>query len=128
MFKVGQTVWCLLRGKGKICEVNELEEEVLVEFETGRILWYLDSGKITYETNRTLFFSEPKIIADEVPKFEPTLQKGDKIVVSSLVGGTFAIVAEVVQECEDYVETAGTYFYKDRFLFFRVGDQIFMKE
>ena len=67
-FKVGQTVWCVLLGKGKIADIEkDCAYPVCVKFDNGNEGCYTLGGKYSEEFNRTLFFSEPKIEAQEFP-------------------------------------------------------------
>lgn len=92
-FRVGQTVWCLLYGKGRVVDIDDTKNTfpVMVEFDTGESDSYSTSGKSIFGTNRTLFFSEPKIEAATEPVFEP-----------KLVG---KVVAVWCNATEDFVET-----------------------
>ena len=69
-FKVGQTVWCLVHGKGSVVHIIENDEDygypVIVNFENERY-GYTKEGRYAILGNRTLFFSEPKIEAQEFP-------------------------------------------------------------
>jgi hypothetical protein len=79
IFKVGQTVYCLIFGRGKVVRIDENcshSYPVAVNFEMPGIDshdFYTFDGKLRKAGRRTLYFSEPKIIADELPKFEPKL-------------------------------------------------------
>lgn len=99
-FKVGQTVWCILNGEGKVVSLNyDSEYPVTVLFNETEDSYTID-GKILTEKNRALFFSEPQIIADTEPSFEPKLKKGDKVLVTYL--GESSII-EVQNEVEDRI-------------------------
>jgi hypothetical protein len=86
IFKVGQTVYCLVFGRGKVVGIDENcshSYPVAVNFEIPGIDshdFYTFDGKLRKAGRRTLYFSEPKIIADELPKFEQKFI-GKKIVV-----------------------------------------------
>lgn len=66
-FEVGDTVWCLVYGKGIVASIREDESEhpVRVEFpDMGlRSVYYTVDGKYDYNGKRTLFFSEPEVEA-----------------------------------------------------------------
>lgn len=72
-FQVGDTVWCLVHGKGKVYEVNTSNEPVSVYFDSGRSDSYTSDGYFLKGCNRTLFFSEPKVEASVTRPFVPTL-------------------------------------------------------
>ena len=68
MFKVGQTVWCVIFGKGKVADIYEgANYPVQVKFENGITETYTKNGQNVVGQNRVLFFSEPKIEAQENP-------------------------------------------------------------
>ncbi len=68
MFKVGQEVWCLLYGKGKVVKVDNTDAyPITVEFDNVDCQCYTYDGKYHVYCTRTLFFSEPKIEAQEFP-------------------------------------------------------------
>ena len=77
-FKVGQTVWDVVYGKGEVVNIlqNVLKYPVVVKFVDGKRHFTKD-GKSDEEFARTLFFSEPKIIAETKPAFVPTFKKED---------------------------------------------------
>ena len=68
-FKVGQTVWCLIYGEGTIVDIgdNPHDTPVLVHFNSGYVNGYTLDGYMGVGVNRALFFSEPKIEAQEFP-------------------------------------------------------------
>lgn len=68
-FKVGQTVWCVIFGKGVVEKVVSDDPcPVQVYFERiDDTYWYTADGKSDENGNRTLFFSEPRIEAREFP-------------------------------------------------------------
>ena len=70
MFKVGQEVLCLVHGKGSVVHIIENDEDygypVIVQFENERY-GYTKEGRYAILGNRTLYFSEPKIEAQEFP-------------------------------------------------------------
>lgn len=86
-FKEGDTVWCLMRGKGKVVMVLTARyfqhRPILVDFpktvnpvtgeEYSNRHSYSKDGKWSQDFNRTLFFSEPKIEASVNRPFVPTL-------------------------------------------------------
>lgn len=78
MFKVGQTVWCLLYGEGVVISVKDESEvafPVAVKFdkELRKCASYTSDGRYYTDSERVLFFSEPKIEAETEPPFKPTL-------------------------------------------------------
>ena len=83
-FRVGDIVWCLIYGKGKVSSLMGSPEcytyPVGVCFENGDGNWYTLDGKLDEAGNRTLFFSEPKIEASVTRPFVPTLV-GKRVVV-----------------------------------------------
>lgn len=110
---VGQEVFCLLRGKGVVFSVQSNQSlwecGVTVLFEKhGQIRYALD-GKVSPSMNRSLFFSDPQIIADKLPPkkpFIPVLKKGDVIVlqtkIEELAPKTYVYTVEYETEDEIY--------------------------
>lgn len=93
-FKVGDDVWCILYGKGKVQAVKEqYTYPVLVKFEAGHETWYTHAGKLDHGGNRILFFSEPKIEASVKRPFVPTLL-GKTVVVETPLGDACGKVLE----------------------------------
>lgn len=75
-FKVGDDVWCIIHGKGKVVCVDGKENytyPVLVQFGNNDEEWYTCAGQLEEFCARTLYFSEPKIEASVKRPFVPTL-------------------------------------------------------
>ena len=109
-WETGQEVWCLLRGKGVVTAFDSYGKvyPVRVDFETGSTDWYTSEGKEESNYNRSLFFSDPQIIADKLPPkkpFIPVLKKGDAIVVQTKVENfvSESYVYTVEHETEDEI-------------------------
>lgn len=87
-WEVGQVVWDVRKGRGVVAKVctEDLEYPVIVEFDNGGVHTYTAEGKILLDDlYRSLYFSEPKIVAETMPPkkpFVPKLKEGDKIVLS----------------------------------------------
>ena len=80
-FRVGDVVWDVVFGKGSVYKISEMAYySIKVEFENGFEKSFTPDGKIHEESNRTLFFSEPKIEASVTRPFVPTLV-GKRVVV-----------------------------------------------
>lgn len=118
-WEVGQVVWCLFAGKGRVISVDEGNfDPVQVEFDDGGYMTYGYSGKKSGYDFRCLFFSEPKIEAELFPPkkpFVPKLKSGDRVLIKDkhgLFGEGTAFV--VHKECDDriYISEAGDYFMK----------------
>ena len=117
-WEVGQEVFCLIFGKGKVDYIGK-DKDISVAFEKDDgIRWYTSDGKYFEDANRTLFFSEPKIEAEKFPPkkpFVPKLKKGDVILVrvkDELYGE--GIVRTVHSEIDDriYISENHHYFLK----------------
>lgn len=110
MFKVVQEVWCLVHGKGSVVHIIENDEDygypVIVNFENERY-GYTKDGRYAISGNRTLFFSEPKIEAQEFP----SKYAGKTVLLVNPWGshGPFKITKEDVV----YIYTQGPRFYKE---------------
>lgn len=108
MFKVGQEVWCLLYGKGKVVKVYDTDDyPIKVEFDNADSQYYTRNGKYHVDCNRTLFFSEPKIEAQEFP-FKYV---GEAVFLVDPLGshGPF----KITKEDADYIYIQGHRFYKE---------------
>ena len=81
-WQVGQDVQDLCYGKGKVVEIDEGNYPIIVQFLSDEVMSYTLQGKMHKTYSRTLFFSEPIIVADTMPpkkKFVPTLTEGDGV-------------------------------------------------
>lgn len=80
-FRVGDVVWCVLYGEGKVTDIFEnCDFPVEVIFPDGYVVQYTADGQYNTGANRTLFFSEPKVEASVTRPFVPTLV-GKRVVV-----------------------------------------------
>lgn len=80
-FRVGDIVWCVIYGEGKVIDISEdCDFPVEVTFPDGGVVLYTADGQYATGTNRTLFFSEPKVEASVTRPFVPTLV-GKRVVV-----------------------------------------------
>ena len=127
-FKVGQTVWDVLYGEGKIIEINVGDEyPVVVSFEKAQeVMSYRYNGKMHNDYARTLFFSEPKIIADEKPKFTPVLEYCDVLIAVGNDGDVKGLVEMVVVHSEDetHIECSEFSYMKESWDFYRIGEKV----
>ena len=98
-FRVGDVVWDLVFGKGSVCKISEMAYySIKVEFENGFEKSFTPDGKIHEESNRTLFFSEPKIEASVTRPFVPTLV-GKMVVVRQ--EGCYDVMLNITYEDKD---------------------------
>ena len=108
-FKVGQTVWCLIYGEGTIVDIgdNPHDTPVLVHFNSGYVNGYTLDGYMGVGVNRALFFSEPKIEAQEFP----SKYAGKTVFLVDPCGshGPF----KITKEDADYIYIQGHRFYKE---------------
>jgi hypothetical protein len=120
MFKVGQEVWCLVHGKGSVVDIIENDEDygypVIVNFENERY-GYTKEGKYAILGNRTLYFSEPKIEAQEFPS-----KYAGKTVfaVSKNDSGAIFGPSVVKAEYEDHISVDGYELFKSDYNFYIV--------
>ena len=128
-FKVGQTVWDVVYGKGEVVNILQtgLKYPVVVEFVDGKRL-FTEDGKLDENYARTLFFSEPKIIAETKPTFAPTFKKGDVVIISGFKDRTAREdfkMRVVEEETEELVFTTGNDPW-DKYArdFYRLGEKI----
>lgn len=126
LFKEGQVVWDLLKGKGVVKTSYHYKQSypVKVVFEDGDYDFYTDDGKLEPEDkSRRLFFSEPKIEAATEPLFEPVLKENDMVYAVHTTG--CGEMFSVAQELEYEVEThCGEILVKTVWDFYRIGDKI----
>ena len=127
-FKVGQTVWDVLYGEGKIIEINVGDEyPVVVSFvKAQEVMSYRYNGKMHNDYARTLFFSKPKIIADEKPKFTPVLEYGDVLIAVGNDGDVKGLVEMDVVHSEDetHIECSEFSYMKESWDFYRIGEKV----
>lgn len=124
-FKVGQTVWDVLYGKGVVTDVNSAYQDypIAVKFPDGTRSYTVE-GKLDKEFARILFFSEPKIIAETKPLFEPILGGGMTLAAVDKETSRFYRLV-VSEETQEVVESAhGVVFEKELFDFYRLGEKI----
>ena len=108
-FKVGQTVWCLLYGKGKVVKVDNTDAyPITVEFDNVGCQCYTYDGKYHVYYTRTLFFSEPKIEAQEFPP----KYVGRLVFLVSIEDGDTDGPFEITKEDSGYVYAREVCFYK----------------
>ena len=119
---VGQEVFCLLRGKGVVSSVQTNQElwgcGVTISFPAQGMARYNLDGKVAVSMNRSLFFSEPQIIADKLPPkkpFIPTFKRGDQVLIIGNISYPEGKVFTVYNELEDKFllsNEAGMFFMK----------------
>lgn len=126
-WQIGQVVWDVVYGKGEVVNVlqNVLKYPVVVKFVDGK-RHFTEDGKTDKEFARTLFFSEPKIIAETKPPkkpFIPVFKQGDTIVVK-WADTTRVLILE--KETEWQVKgTNGEVWDKDLDVhFYKLGEQV----
>ena len=129
-FRVGQTVWDVVYGKGKVVNIlqNVLKYPVVVKFVDVK-RHFTEDGKLDEQYARTLFFSEPKVIAETKPMFIPTLEPGTPIILSESSVKSQMISAWVIDESEDSIiattKDCGTcQFLKEKWNVYPVGEKI----
>lgn len=127
-WQVGQEVWDTRYSiPGKVERVGELCLEV--QFKFGVREYYKDGVQYGNSQHgvRSLFFSEPKIIAERMPPkktFVPTLKFDDKVIVINEYGRV-ACYGYVEKESEYSVSMrSGEIFQKDYFSFHELGEQV----
>ena len=94
-FQVGDTVWCVIYGEGKVTAVDAYGEcyPVNVRFPGDNNQCYTRDGKFHIESNRCLYFSEPKVEASITRPFVSKLI-GKKVLVVSNAGSVIRTIAE----------------------------------
>ena len=110
-FRVGDVVWDVVFGKGSVYKISEMVYySIKVEFENGFEESFTPDGKIHEESNRALFFSEPKVEASVTRPFVPTLV-GKRVVVQYCDGAWHKPVV-VTAETEEEIFTKNGSDYK----------------
>lgn len=124
-FKVGQTVWCLLYGKG---EVSDVDGSVEVNFGWTAELYTFEGvhtgsseSTMGHYTKRTLFHSEPQVIAATEPVFEPKLV--GKVVLVKNLGGEEVGFGYVEDESESSILIDNCSYLKCMYNFYEPKDQ-----
>lgn len=134
LFKEGQVVWDTSYGRGVVTYSTEVQAQVKFDSQKEGNIWFTQEGVYQLGTaarNRTLFFSEPKIEAATEPLFEPTLKKGDVVIISRfkdwIIRENFKI-GVVEEETEEFVYTTGDDPW-DKYArdFYRLGEKINFK-
>lgn len=108
-FQVGDVVWCILQGKGKVTHIESSSQTtypVEVCFENGESIRYTQDGQYSEEFNRTLFFSEPKVEASVTRPFVSTLV-GKNVVVETI--HRRQIAGHVFEETPTQIKLDGGY-------------------
>ena len=132
-FRVGQTVWCVIFGKGVVSDIEQDTDysyPVKVRFADGIEQEYMLTGEMFKSSkNRSLFFSEPKVIAEIKPTFVPKLKAGTPIILSESSAGNQMLPAWVINESEDSIiatsKDCGTcLFLKEKWNVYSVGEKI----
>jgi uncharacterized protein YuzE len=120
-WEVGQDVWCVLRGKGVVYSfernISLWTSGVTVDFENQGTVRYNKDGKVSGGMNRSLYFSEPKIIAETMPPkkpFIPKFKNGDDVLIVGNRAYPEGKVFTVLNEFEDkfIVTPEGMFFMK----------------
>lgn len=128
LFKPGQEVWDLLRGKGEVVEARS--DNVVVNFtDRGRIC-YTPDGRISDRFNRSLYFSKPEVIAATEPPFIPKMRRGQVVCITKLSAPYKLVKAvEIVAESENLftfmLEGVQLQRKKSDYMIFMVGDKIY---
>ena len=130
-WEIGQEVFCLLRGKGVVHQIYntgmDWGEGVDVCFMNHGIIRFKFDGTISRGFNRSLFFSEPQIIAEKLPPkkpFVPVFEEGDKIIVVYNGDGGKNFIT-VMEEVKDRVfADDGHAYLKDSYRFYKLGEEI----
>ena len=114
MFEVGQEVWCLLNGKGKVTSIDpHCIYEIGVTFPIGQEIFFTANGFFDVDNKcRSLYFSEPVVQGAEKPPFVPALV-GKKVLVEDSVGGLYFWNVTCETEDKIYAESGDYWMKKD---------------
>lgn len=122
-FQVGDTVWCILNGRGKVISIdNHGDYSIEVGFGNYNVETYTQDGKFyTFNVNRSLYFSEPKIEGETTRPFQPKLI-GKSVVVKSALGNW---IGKVIQEDSIIIQLENSQcFVKSKIEIFELGPEI----
>lgn len=138
-WKVGHNVWDIRKpgNIGFVVDTNHSEMyPIRCEFYTkdndeftGSLTYTID-GKPNSTLERVLYFSEPRLDAAEYPPFEPTLKKGDMILIQWVVsnGPDIGGVVEVIKEDDKNIyykrSDVVTYTSKENLIVHRLGEKV----
>lgn len=122
-WQIGQVVWDIMHGKGEVVSIASepgtmYPVEVCFDKSSDEGVWFTLDGRCYEDCNRTLFFSEPKIIAETKPPkkpFTPVLKEGVDVFIKTKSGGFGeGVVRTVHKELEDRIciSEDGHYFLK----------------
>lgn len=129
-WEIGQEVFCILRGKGIVSGIDYTPQyPVIVEFNGSkeeRDAYTID-GKLSFNhKNRSLFFSEPEIIAEKFPPkkpFLPVFRKGETAVAKKKDGQN-TTVFYVDEETELSVASTVYNYPKATYNFYKLSEEI----
>lgn len=126
LFKVGDVVYDVVYGKGKVISIHgnyivgypiqvKFSKEVMDTL-SEEVLDFTQDGKLNTIANRTLFFSEPKIEALTERPFVPTLVGKTLLIYSE--GFPNGVVRKIIKETPDKIEydSFGNYHMKKNIL------------
>jgi hypothetical protein len=124
-FKVGDTVWCVINGKGTVILASTGEAyPVVVQFKNRRDS-YTEDGKMFmgWGARRALYFSEPKIEGATERPFIPTLI-GKNVVIDHARHGIITLTIKE-ESADEILGTNGVVFNKDNCLsIYELGEKI----
>lgn len=125
-FRVGDRVWCVLYGSGKVTSVCIYHTKVI--FDNGTSNWYTLDGRYSKESNRTLFFSEPKIEASVTRPFVPTLV--GKTVMAQYCDKTWTVkpITITKETSEEIFTKDGSDFKSDLIAVYEVSSENLLKK
>lgn len=87
LFIEGDTVWCLILGKGTVKRIEQDGEyPVVVELASGSTQNYTLCGCLRSWYNRSLFFSEPKVEVVH-DKYRPVFKVNESLVLVKKTNG-----------------------------------------
>ena len=122
-FEVGQTVWDVRFGKGTVTAVRKAECDaypVTVSFDVHEKRYTADGKYDLADVNATLYFSEPKIVAETEPPWVRLFDANDTIVAMHRAT-KHKIVVEVTDETRNMViSDTGVYYPKAEWDFYKL--------
>ena len=106
---VGDDVYCLLNGKGKVASINEkITFSIVVAFSGGRYTYSKKFKGWSHQKNRTLYWQKPEIIPP--PKSKKRAKVWDWFVQWDDSGLIDRVNGTTMKDLEDRAERRGMYY------------------
>lgn len=129
MFEVGQTVWDVRKGRGKVVGVGgDTLFKIRVAFNhDSSELWYTLDGKFNpTDLHRSLYFSEPSVSGATTAPFTRKTKDGDTVVLRSKTANGVMVAIVVSSEDEYSICDRNTIRWtKSGYTIHKIGEEIY---